>query len=315
MKKLKIALLFLLVFAFLANGVYAGINSKAGTTAYSFLKIGIGARAVAMGNAFVGLSDDQSALYFNPAGLVQLPSQSFITSYNNYLSTIQSGFIGYIYPYSQKSRMGISINYFNYGSFDKTDEYGVKSGTFGAADFALITTYARKVSSSASLGVNAKFILEKIDDYSSDALALDLGAFYKPENTRTQIGAVIQNLGYQLKNFSQDHKESLPIEAKIGISHYLQGMPLLVAIDAAKPFDNDIYFNIGAELLSLKPMFLRAGWSSFGKNYKTGSDKDNLAGFSFGLGINWKAYKFDYAYSSYADLGGVHRISISGDLK
>jgi len=315
MRKLGIMFSFLLAIAFSVNGVYADINSKAGTTAYSFLKIGVGARAVAMGNAFVGLADDQSALYFNPAGLVQLSSQCFTTSYNNYLSTIQSGFIGYVYPYDQNTRIGISINYFNYGSFDKTDEYGVRLGTFGAADFALISTYARKVNSLFSLGVNAKFILEKIDNYTSDALALDLGAFHKSENKRIQAGVVVRNLGYQLKSLSGEHKESLPVEVKIGISHYVQGMPLLVAIDAAKPFDNDIYLNLGAELLSLKPVFLRAGWTSFGKNYKTGSDKDNLAGLSFGLGINWKAYKFDYAYSSYADLGGVHRISISGDLK
>ena len=315
MKKISTILLILLVTVFLIPPAYADINSNAGTTAYSFLKIGVGARAIAMGGAFVGLADDQSALYFNPAGLTQISSRSFTTSYNNYLTDIQSGFIGYIHPYDENTRLGLSINYFNYGSFDKMDEDGVNLGTFGAADFALIATYARKVSPLISLGVNAKLILEKIDTYTSDALALDVGVFYKSEVKNIQLGAVIQNLGYQLKGFTSGHKESLPIQVKLGVSHYVRGLPLLVAIDGVKPFDNDIYFNVGGELLSLKPIYLRAGWSSFGKNYKTGSDKDNLAGFSFGLGINWKLYKFDYAYSSYADLGGVHQISISGDLK
>jgi long-subunit fatty acid transport protein len=315
MNKTKIVLLALIIISFSMPCAYADINSNAGTTAYSFLKIGVGARALAMGGAFVGLADDQSAIYFNPAGLTQLSNRSFTTSYNNYLTDIQSGFIGYIHPYDEKTRLGISINYFNYGSFDRTNQYGENLGTFGAADFALIATYARKVHPLISLGVNAKFILEKIDNYTSDALALDIGAFHKSERKKIQLGAAVQNLGYQLKGFSSGHKESLPAEIKVGISHYPKGLPLLVAIDGAKPFDNDIYFNFGAELLSLKPVFLRAGWSSFGKNYKTNSDKDDLAGFSFGLGVNWKVYKFDYAYSSYADLGGVHRISISGDLK
>jgi long-subunit fatty acid transport protein len=315
MRKTKIAILALFISIFLIPYAYAGINSNAGTTAYSFLKIGVGARAVAMGSAFVGLADDQSAIYFNPAGLTQLQNRSFTTSYNNYLTDIQSGFIGYIHPYDEKTRLGISINYFNYGSFDKTDRNGENLGTFGAADFALIATYARKVNPLISLGVNAKFILEKIDNYTSDALALDIGAFHKSEKKKIQVGVMVQNLGYQLNGLSKEHKESLPAEIKVGVSHYVHGLPLLVAVDGAKPFDNDIYFSLGAELSSFKPVFLRMGWSSFGKNYKTGSDKDNLAGFSFGLGVNWKVYRFDYAYSSYADLGGVHRISISGDLK
>ena len=43
--------------------------SKVGTTGAAFLEIGIGARAVAMGNAFVGTANDVTALYWNPAGL------------------------------------------------------------------------------------------------------------------------------------------------------------------------------------------------------------------------------------------------------
>ena len=315
MKKLKIILLVSLAIILLIPTAYAKINSNAGTTAYSFLKIGVGARALGMGGAFVGLADDQSALYFNPAGLTQICCRSFTTSYNNYLTDIQSGFIGYIHPYDENTRFGISINYFNHGSFDKIDENGNNIGTFGAADFALIATYAQRVNPLISLGINAKFILEKIDNYTSDALALDVGVFHKSKAKRIQVGAVVQNLGYQLKGFSEGHKESLPVEVKVGISHYVRGMPLLVAIDGAKPFDNDIYFNLGGELLSLKPIFLRMGWSSFGKNYKTDSDKDNLAGFSFGLGMNWTVYRFDYACSSLGILGGVHRVSISGDLK
>ncbi|PJA98327.1 MAG: hypothetical protein CO128_07945, partial [Ignavibacteriales bacterium CG_4_9_14_3_um_filter_30_11] len=31
--------------------------------------LGVGARALGMGNSYIGLSDDASAMYFNPAGL------------------------------------------------------------------------------------------------------------------------------------------------------------------------------------------------------------------------------------------------------
>jgi hypothetical protein len=165
-----------------------------------------------------------------------------------------------------------------------------------------------------SLGATGKFIYERIDNYSSDGLALDVGILYISKDGHTRIGGAGQNIGAQLKGHTKSHKDPLPASVKLGISHHMRELPLIVAADAAKPFDNDIFFNLGGELTALKPLFLRIGWSSFGENYKTESDKDDLAGFAAGFGLIWKVYHFDYAYSSYADLGGVHKISISGEF-
>lgn len=304
----------LLVLLFFLSDKSSAINSKAGTTAYSFLKIDVSARSTAMGGAFVGLSDDESALYFNPAGLIQIDQRSFFTTYNNYLTDIQSGFLGYVHPYSENTRLGASVCYFNYGSLTQTDKEGRELGTFGASDFALALSYVRSINSQISFGMTGKFIYEKIESYSSDALALDLGIIHVSKDTRTRFGLVGQNVGVQLKGFSKSHKDDLPLAVKAGMSHQMRELPLTVAVDAAKPLDNDIFFSLGGELTALKPLYLRIGWSSFGKNFKTDSDKDDLAGFAGGFGVTWRVYRFDYAYSSYADLGGVHKISISGGI-
>jgi hypothetical protein len=313
MKKTVACGILILGLVFLISAPSWGINSKVGTTAYGFLKIDAGARSTAMGGAFVGLSDDEAALYFNPAGLIQMETKRFFTTYNNYITDIQSGFLGYVHPY-ENTRLGASICYFNYGSFDKTDDQGINLGTFGASDFALALSLAKAINTRFSLGATGKFIYEKIEGYSSDALALDLGVLYISRDTRTRIGGVGQNIGTQLKGHTKSHKDPLPTSVKLGISHRMRELPLIVALDAAKPFDNDIFFNLGGEFTALEPLYLRFGWSSFGKNFKTDSDKDNLAGFAAGFGVTWKVYRFDYAYSSYADLGGVHKISVSGEI-
>src|SRR5689334_3253054 len=53
------------------------LPATAGATRYAgeFLRIGAGARALGMGSAFVGLADDGTAAYWNPAGLATLPDR------------------------------------------------------------------------------------------------------------------------------------------------------------------------------------------------------------------------------------------------
>src|SRR5450631_1540511 len=68
-------------------------SSDPGTTAANFLKLGIGPRAIAMGNAQVGLANDVYATYWNPAGLARLetPEAGFVQ--NQYLENISEQYL------------------------------------------------------------------------------------------------------------------------------------------------------------------------------------------------------------------------------
>ena len=44
-------------------------GQRVGISSLQFLKIGVGARATALGESFVAISNDASALFWNPAGL------------------------------------------------------------------------------------------------------------------------------------------------------------------------------------------------------------------------------------------------------
>jgi hypothetical protein len=96
----------------------------------------------------------------------------------------------------------------------------------------------------------------------------------------------------------------------IGLSHRLVGLPFLFSGEVGKPFDNDFYGALGMELISFKPFFVRLGWTSQGRQYKAGGNNDVMAGFAGGFGLTVKRYQIDYSYSSYADVGSVHRISL-----
>ena len=172
-------------------------------------------------------------------------------------------------------------------------------------------SYSRKLSENLSIGTTAKLIIEHIYVYSSDAMALDLGILYRLPDGRTGLGLAVTNLGVQLKGMTKSHKDPLPLVVDAGFSHRLKGLPLTFTSDVTLPSDNDPYLAIGGQWESLSPFLIRLGWTLAGKDYKTGSDKDNYGGFAGGFGYKYQSYIFDYSYSSYADLGNVHRLTLS----
>ena len=316
-----------LLFALFDYSGVSAVNSNAGTSAYTFLKIGTGAKSQALAGAFVGLADDETALYYNPAGLtaagenneiyddlLDKPSETrknnrFTASYINYLLDFQYGFIGYVRNFNEKTSAGISIAYQNYGTFNKLNSIGDKTGTFGASDVAVGLTYSKAIRRGWSIGATGKFIYEKIDIYSSNGLGLDLGAMYAAGN-HTRVGLALTNFGAQLSGLTETHKDPLPTKAALGMSHQLQGLPLVFSSEVGKPFDNDFYLSLGMEIVSLRPFFLRVGWSTTGRDYRIGTDSDIMAGFAGGFGCSYLDYTIDYSYSSYADLGNVHRVTL-----
>lgn len=310
-KKFAVSLLVVFFSIILTASNLSAINSKAGTAAYSFLKMGVGARAVALGNSFVGLADDESAIYYNPAGLVQIPGYALATSYNNYLADIQGGYLSAILPWGEKRKIGFSINYLNFGSTPQTTNTGEVTGEFGGGDLALSAAYSQRLTERFDFGLAGKFIYESIDSFKSTGMALDLGLLYHFPDEQTQIGASVSNLGFQLSGLSEEHKDPLPIMFKAGFAHRMHGAPLNIVADGGKSSDNDFFLGGGVEFVGIEALRLRAGYNTVGRDYKTGGSGESLAGLSFGIGLILSQFHFDYAYVPYADLGNSHRIYIA----
>ncbi|MCX6835284.1 MAG: PorV/PorQ family protein [candidate division Zixibacteria bacterium] len=314
-RRLMCILLTVLVVSITAGAVSAGsINSGAGTSAFSFLKINVGGRAVGMGGAFTGLADDEAALYYNPAGLVSFEEGRFIAEYHNYFVGLQSGFVGYVHPLSEDRAYGLQASYLNYGEFTQTDRAGNVEGTFGGGDLMLAGSFALRRSQEFMLGITAKFIYEKIQEYSATGLAVDLGARYTTNRGRYGGGLLIQNLGAQLSSLGEGSKASLPTTLRAGLSARPPGLNTVFATDLILPFDNDLEFALGAEYINFKPLFLRMGWNSFGSNFRTDYSDNGLAGLSFGVGVDYHSLQFSYAFTPAADLGDSHRVTITGGI-
>lgn len=305
-------LILTIVLSIIASAsVMASANSNSGTTAFPFLKLHSGARVQGMGGAATGLADDESALYYNPAGITGLEGMRFIASYQNYLVDLQSGFVGVTKKLNDVNAIGFQISYLNYGTFTRTDEDATILGDFSGSSIVLGATFARQMNYYISVGGTVKGIYQKIDEYSATGVAIDLGGKYLANRGRYSVGAAIQNIGTQLSGLGTE-KDPLPVTGRLGGSFTPRNLFTVITSDIMIPYDRNPGIAFGVEVQKLDPLFLRVGWNSYGLDMKADNSSDNLSGTSFGIGVNFKHFQFSYAFSPSSDLGDTHRVSLIG---
>lgn len=285
-------------------GAFSG--DDAGTSTAQFLKLGAGARAAGMGEAFTGVADDSTAIYWNPAGLNKLTDRSLSFMHAVWFEDISYDWFSYAQPLNNMDAIGIGIQYLSYGSISEMDSTGLQGGSFSPADLAVSLSYARHIGKT-DLGLNAKYISSQIKE-SATAFAFDCGAMY-PVSSRLTAGFSLQNVGTKMKFVSEE--DALPLNIKLGGS-YLLNPSWIVALDAIAPIDNDAYFAAGTEYSRTISSSVSAA-GRFGYNMRN-KDTGGLNGLTAGLGITYLTYTLDYAFVPYGDLGNTHRISFKVDF-
>jgi hypothetical protein len=300
MKKILAAVLGLV---FCSNFAFAA-KSDIGTAGAAFLKLGAGARPVAMGDAFAAATDDSTSIYWNPAGLNQIKGKGSLTLMHAiWFEDISYDWVSYACPYKNLGVFGIGVQYLSYGSLKKTDSTGLELGEFTPVDMALYLSYARKIKD-IDVGANLKYISSKIEN-TATAYAVDLGAM-KKLNDKLSLGAAVQNVGTKLKYINDE--EPLPMNIKLGGAYSLRDNWLAV-LDINSPSDGEMFYGIGTEYCKKvndkASVMCRAGYNTRNK------DTGGLNGFTVGLGMKYKEYSFDYAFVPYGDLGDTNRISLS----
>ena len=287
----------------------SAINNNAGTTGFNFLKIGVGARTAALGGANTALSGDLEAAASNPASLFGVRERTASLSLTSYLVDSEAGFVSVASPGEDRA-WSVGVNYFTHGELQRTDTEGRDLGTFGAFDMAAQVTAAQKVlDRRLTVGMSLKAIYSSIDDYTSDAYAIDLGVLAPGPIDGMTLGASLANLGTVRSGFTDSFKDSLPVLFKVGLSHKPAHapVPVLLLADINVPNDNDTYLTFGAELDLGMGLLVRPGYSM----QQTGLDGAQAIGLTAGAGVALQRYRVDYAFTSFPALGDVHRVSLN----
>ena len=163
------------------------------STGLAFLKLGVGGRAIGMGEAYSALSDDASGVYYNPAGISFGTDDEVTLMHKQWVFGTTSEFLGST-VHSQNFAFGFGLNSTNVDGIEIRQQPGPSEGTFGVHDLAVSATVSWRLDSSLSIGATGKFLYEKIYVDESDGEAFDFGARYQYDQNFA-FAAVITNIG------------------------------------------------------------------------------------------------------------------------
>ncbi len=299
-------ILWLILFQLIFLGQFCFVNAKpAGTTSAEFLKLSYGTRPSSLGETFVALANDSSAIFWNPAGLSLVTWNELMASYNSWIQDIKVGSLSYAMPAGQTGSLGVGIMYLNSGSITKREETKDDAGSYDVRDMGISFGYGAEFFQNISLGVAIKYLSEKIDSESGTGFAADIGGLYM-----TQINALPLNFGVSLLNLGGSmgpgDKSDLPKKLKAGFSLKLFEEKVTANTEVDYPFISDMTAGIGFEYMLSEIFVLRFGYKLF---------RDDLTGIeplTFGFGIVYSQkqdFIFDYAFSNAGDLGYSNKAS------
>lgn len=294
---------------------------RAGISTAQFLKIGVGGKATGMGDAFIAVADDASALYWNPAGIVFSDQESEVMfSHNEWIADIKHEYLGAYFKFSANDAVGISLVSLHMEDMPVTTEV-MPFGTgqyFSVSDIAITITYARKMTEQFSFGGSIRYVEQTLDVLKMRGIMIDLGTMYWTGLGSTRFSVAITNFGNEMspdgevllwgkRTNSEWQSFSPPTMFRIGFAFEpLQTSMnrITASIQLNHPNDNSENVSLGAEYSFKEFVFFRSG-------YKFNVDEQDFtlgAGFKLPLGI--ANVTVDYAYSRFSRLGSAHRFSI-----
>jgi hypothetical protein len=309
-----------IVFILLAIGLYA--DDYAGES----MAIGVGARALGMGGAFVAVANDASTSYWNPAGLVnvngvEVSDVKLTQSFNNQIDTKYT-YVNLVYNVSNDiGAFGVAWLNQGIGNIQITDSSGNLLGNEDNADNTIYLSYARNLIEGFSIGLSGKLLLGNYPatvlngSTGTSSLAtvnysgggFDAGLYLNMAILSSalqglSLGVNFQDI-YTMENWAavgsfQGGPEQVALNVKSGLAYnlpldFLKQMKseFILAADVDTKYQTLIH--AGAEYWWNKMIGIRGGLEYYGQ-IAQGLQQD--ATWSIGASLRWYFIGLDYAW-------------------
>lgn len=323
-KKISLALL---LFFFSKPFVFA--QTLAGLTSFSFITQPNTSKLSALGGINITSIGDNIGMAFHNPALLRKDNQSQLdASFNSFFAGIKNYSLSTAF-HSEKNdfNYSASINFINYGIIDQTDAAGNILGNFRATDFLVQIQASKQFYNRWFFGTTVKFINSQYGQFTSNAIATDIGLNYFDKDKNFQAGLVIKNVGTTLKSFTTNaFKEELPFDIQLGFTKKIEKAPFQISLtahhlQALNPLYNDTIFNaevgnsrkgfstlekIFSHLILANEIFIGDKMqATVSYNFLRRNDlniyntTNGLNGFNFGLSFTTKKLVVNYATGLY----------------
>lgn len=296
--------------------------------------LSVGARVLGMGGSFTGVADDTSAIFINPGGLgriatIEISSMSgkFLNLFNyvqfSGLYPTHYGTLGLAYGGSSIDFRFPSSETIVIGDETRIVPTGEVAGKY--ANTAMLLSWGKTLDvgqiEDLSVGATLKLLSQDLSASglsggTASGLELNLGLLY-PVREGLTLGIAVENaLPYSMGGkvtWSTGNEESLPARFKTGIDYQYEKLTLALDYDRYVSLSNvPALWHAGVEWRPVEFAALRAG---FDQNYSAGTTSDLTVSNdpTYGFGLFFRGFRFDYAYHTYYDLpdNTTHYFSLS----
>ena len=259
----------------------------------AFLRLGMGTRALSMGSAFTGVSDDGSASYWNPAGF-GLGSRSRHVSIMSRRMPLDRNQLAVTYSQGLEPGGGLAFAWIRYGvdNIDARDLNGQPQGIISDSENALLMSFSPKLHDRVAVGLTMKVLLYKLAGQTAKGFGGDVGLLINPIDP-LRIGFLFRDIGTRVSwdtagLFPQtiQRKETFPRSFTAGASYsLLEGRVLLAAdLEAIQRIGSE--YRVGAEVSAARGLHLRAGLN----------DGQVAAGFGFQTAMKSTRQQLHYVF-------------------
>lgn len=311
-----------------------------GQDGFRVLNIPASARASALGGNYIAVKDNDINLgIFNPGLLNKEMGRQVALSYLPYFEGIKIGYASYAHHFdSLATTFSGTVQYVDYGSFQRTDEVGNVIGDFRAGEYVVQLGAGRAIDSLFSVGANVKYIASSYETYTSSAFALDIGGVYHKPSKGVTVAAMLRNIGRQTSTFT-DKREDLPFEVQVGVTYKFRHAPFRLGLMLEQLQQWDLTYedpnaqvqidpttgevvekkitNVrkallhtvpSAEILLSRNFMLRVAYNFRRREELVIPDKPSAVGLSFGVGLRVSKMHLSYGFSQ------LHLAGISNTL-
>lgn len=292
-------------------------TGKAGQ-AGAFLKFGQGARALGLGGAFCSIADDQSAIFYNPAGIAFSSGRQIAFNYHSLTLDRNLNSASVVLPVRNEAFMAASWINSSVGDVQMRDSDRNLIGEFHNNYNLFGLSFAKKITDQFAAGANIRYIQAKLDYLSAYTVGADFGGIFRP-NEFLRFGLALSDLGSDLRWDSGNYwsiggttyGDKFPFRLRGGASASIMQGTFMPSVDAEYIQELGLKFHGGAEYWILKKVVLKVPDEEVEDEFReTEVDKRMLGlragygdgslnfGLSFYFPIEASQIGFDYAFVS-----------------